>query len=51
MKLTEGNGFLVEIVGVIVCTRKVVKMNKHLPFCREFSILCIEDIVVVDCVF
>ena len=42
------NKFLVEIVGVVVYTSRVVKMKEHLPFCREFSILCIEDRVVVD---
>ena len=25
-----------EIVGVVVCTSKVMKMKEHLPFCREF---------------
>ena len=32
---------------VVVCKSRVVKMKKHLPFCREVSILFIEDIVVV----
>ena len=27
---------------------KVMKINKHLSFCRESSIVCIEDRVVVD---
>ena len=40
--------FLVEIVALVVCTSRVVKMKEHLPFCREFSILCIEDRVVAD---
>ena len=39
---------LVEIVVVVACTSKVVKMNEDLLFCRESSILCIEDRVVVD---
>ena len=37
-----------EIVGVVACTSRVVKMKKHLQFCKEFSVLCIEDRVVVD---
>ena len=40
--------FLVEIIALVVCSNRVVKMNEHLPFFREFSILCIEDRVVVD---
>ena len=38
---------------MVVCTSRVVKMNKHLPFGRESIILCIEDrvVVVVDRVF
>ena len=40
------------VVGVVVWTSNVVKMNKHLPFCTESSILCIEDrVVVIDRVF
>ena len=39
-----------EIVGVAVYTNRIVKMKEHLPFCREFSILCIEDRVVADLV-
>ena len=35
---------------VVICTSKVVKMKEHLPYCREFSIICIEDRVAVDCV-
>ena len=38
-----------DIVGVVVCTSRVEKMKEHLPFCREFSILCIEDRVAVNC--
>ena len=41
---------LVEIVGVVVCTSRVVKMKEHLPFYRKYSTLCIEDGVVADCV-
>ena len=37
-----------EILGVVVCTSRVVKMKKHLPFGRELSILCIEDRVVLN---
>ena len=37
-----------DIVEVVVCARRVVKMKEHLQFCGEFSILCIEDRVVVD---
>ena len=37
-----------EIVRVILCTRKVVKMKEHLPFRKDFSILGIENRVVVD---
>ena len=36
-----------EIVEVVVCTSKAVKMDKHLPTCRESSILCTEDRVIV----
>ena len=46
--LKKRNEFLVEIIEVVACTRRVVKMKEHLPFCREFSILCREDRVVVD---
>ena len=40
--------FLVEILGVIVCASRVVKMKQHLPFCREFRALYIQDRIVVD---
>ena len=30
-----------DIVGVVVCTSGVVKMRNNLPFCWEFSMLCI----------
>ena len=33
---------------VVLCASRVVKVKKHLPFCREFSMLCIEDRVVAD---
>ena len=36
-----------EIVGVVVCTSRFVKMKKHLPFCREFRTLYNEDRVVL----
>ena len=38
---------MVEIVGVVVCTSRVVKMKEHLPFCKEFNMLSIEDRVAV----
>ena len=31
------NGFLVNIVGRVVCTSKVVKIKKHRTFCKESS--------------
>ena len=37
-----------EILGVVVRIRRVVKMNEHLPFCTEFSVFCVEDRVVVN---
>ena len=37
-----------EIVEVVVCTIRVLKMREHLPFRKEFSILCIQNRVVVD---
>ena len=37
-----------EIVRIIVCTSRVVKMKEHLPFRKKFSILVIENRVVVD---
>ena len=33
---------------MIVCAKKALKMKEHLPFCRDFSVLCIEDRVVVE---
>ena len=41
---------MVEIAEVVVCTSRVVKMKERLPFCKEFTILCVEDRVVVNCV-
>ena len=46
--LKKRNGFLVEIVSLLLCTIGVVKMKGHLPFWREFRMLCIKDRVVVD---
>ena len=38
-----------ETVGVIAFTSRVVKMKEHLPFRKEFSVLGIENrVVVVD---
>ena len=37
------NGFLVEIVGVVLYTSKVLKIKEHVLFCREFSTICIEN--------
>ena len=37
-----------EIVALVVCIIRVVKMKDHAPFCRELNILFIEDKVVVD---
>ena len=31
-----------EVAGAAVCTSRVVKMKKHLPFCRAFRKLCNE---------
>ena len=47
-RLTEVGKRIFLIVGVVLCTSEFVEMNKHLPFRRESSILCIEDRVVVD---
>ena len=49
MAEVEGQ-FLVEIVWVVVCAVRVVKMKEHLPFCKEFRMLCIEDRIFFDCV-
>ena len=37
-----------EIVGVVVCASRVVKMKEHLLFRKEFNIFCIKNRVVVD---
>ena len=34
---------MVEIVEVVVCTIRVMKIKEHLLFFSEFSILCIGD--------
>ena len=39
---------LVEIVVVVACTIRVMKMKEHLLLYRELSILYIEDRAVVD---
>ena len=39
---------LVEIVRVVVCISKAVKIKEHLPICREFSTIRIEDRAFVD---
>ena len=40
---------MVEIVGAVVCTRRIVKKKEHLPFCKDLSILFIKDRIVADC--
>ena len=48
-KLTEvEKQFLMETVGVVVCTSGVVKIREQVPFFWEFSILFIEDRVAFD---
>ena len=37
-----------EIVALMVCTSKFVRMKDHLSFGREFVIFSISDRVVVD---
>ena len=37
-----------EIIGVVICTSRVIKMRENLPFCKEFSILYMEGRVSVD---
>ena len=39
---------MAEIGVVVIYTSRVAKIKEHLPFCRKFSILCIEDRVAVD---
>ena len=36
------------LVGIVACTIRVVKMKEHLLLCREFRTFCIEDRVAVD---
>ena len=33
---------------MVVCKNRALKMKEHLPFCREFSVLCSEDRVAVE---
>ena len=28
---------------MVACTNRALKMKERLPFCRELSVLCIED--------
>ena len=42
---------LVEIVRVVTCRSRVVKIKEHLSIGIEFSTRCTEDRVFVDCVF
>ena len=42
---------MVEIEGVVACTSRFVLMKEHVPFGREFIILCIRYRVVADRVF
>ena len=37
-----------EIVGEVVFTSRVLKVKEHLPFRKEFSILCIKNKAFVD---
>ena len=37
-----------EFVGVVLYTSRAMKMMEHLPFCKEFRTLFIEDRVVID---
>ena len=39
-----------DIVGVDVCTSRVLKLKEHPQFCSEFSMFSIEDRVSVDLV-
>ena len=45
------NVFLLEILVVVVSTSRNLKMKEHLPFCREFRALSVEDRVAVNRVF
>ena len=33
---------------MVACTNRALKMKERLPFCRELSVLCIEDRVFVE---
>ena len=33
---------------LMLCTSRSVKMNEHLPFCREFSIFSVENRVAAN---
>ena len=48
LRLPSRRIIVVDIVVVVVCTSRVVKMKEHLPFCKEFNTLCVEERVVVD---
>ena len=37
---------MVDIIGVVVCTSRVVKMKEHLPFCRQFSIVLKKELLL-----
>ena len=39
---------MVNIVEMVVCTSRVLRMKEHLPFFREFNIPCVENRVNVD---
>ena len=28
---------------MVLCINRALKIKEHLPFCREFSVICIED--------
>ena len=46
--MKKKNCFLVKIAALVVSARWAVKMKEHLPFCREFSILCTEIRAIVN---
>ena len=35
-------------VEVVVCTNRALKKKEYLPSCGEFSVLCIQDRVIVE---
>ena len=41
-------GILGGVCRVVVYTSRAMKIKEHLPFCKEFSTLFIEDRNVVD---